>query len=275
MIKIQKPLAKVTAKKVFEDCVNNYSEKHRDKYKVYLGQVEEASNLYDDLMPHRFEELLKQYPFLDEEDANNLKRVYEYQFRDKRVGEYYDSIMANASWCPFCDDGWIANVDHFLPQSEFPLLVVTPNNLVPSCRDCNMEKNDYNPQKLDDLPLHPYYDDVSEEWLNVDIVFNPDRTACISFYNSFKSDDVMSKRLDVHLDAHKLKDRFAKKALYSINCIKAQHKQLAMIGEDELVEDLKSRKESAEAVDINSSTAALYRGLLRISADYYNWLISQ
>src|ERR1035438_3503170 len=40
--------------------------------------------------------------------------------------------------CPYCDNNTRnLELDHFLPQDEFPLLSCHPDNLIPSCHDCN------------------------------------------------------------------------------------------------------------------------------------------
>ncbi|TGA97710.1 hypothetical protein E4665_11460 [Sporolactobacillus shoreae] len=55
---------------------------------------------------------------------------------------YYDlflSLPPNEK-CPYCGQKKVSTLDHFLPKSVYTPLIVTPTNLVPSCKDCNTEK---------------------------------------------------------------------------------------------------------------------------------------
>lgn len=60
---------------------------------------------------------------------------------DKPARKIYDALLnAAQEKCPFCGGiGTPRNLDHFLPKTHFPQFSVFPKNLVPSCRDCNMD----------------------------------------------------------------------------------------------------------------------------------------
>jgi hypothetical protein len=73
---------------------------------------------------------------------SELIKLYEYYFRDKKPGrDLYDKILASANeQCPFCGGiGRPRNLDHYVPKAHFPQFSVLPINLIPSCRDCNMD----------------------------------------------------------------------------------------------------------------------------------------
>jgi hypothetical protein len=42
---------------------------------------------------------------------------------------------------PFCGVGHGSALDHNLPKTKFPQLLVVPLNLVPSCKNCNTGNN--------------------------------------------------------------------------------------------------------------------------------------
>jgi hypothetical protein len=73
--------------------------------------------------------------------ATQLKNLYDDNFaRARSTGRpIYDRIMAAAprSICPLCKLRTVSTLDHFLPKATYPLLAVTPLNLVPCCSDCN------------------------------------------------------------------------------------------------------------------------------------------
>ena len=62
------------------------------------------------------------------------------------------------------------NLDHYLPKAKYPTLSVAPNNLIPSCRDCNMDKRDSASCDSQNIPVHLYFDDIpNEPWLHVTV----------------------------------------------------------------------------------------------------------
>jgi hypothetical protein len=91
--------------------------------------------------------------------------------KDKPARDFYDALLiSSGERCPFCGDiGQTKNLDHFLPKAHFPEFAVTPLNLVPSCRDCNMgEKGQTYATIEDEQTIHPYVDkDIfyQEQWV--------------------------------------------------------------------------------------------------------------
>ena len=82
--------------------------------------------------------------------------------------QYYDALRASApnNICPYCGQRTVSTLDHYLPKTIYPVLAVTPINLVPACGDCNKVKLDFQPPDSEGQILHPYFDDVtSEVWL--------------------------------------------------------------------------------------------------------------
>ena len=85
---------------------------------------------------------------------------------------YYDAQLALAQLgrCPYCDQGIVKTLDHYLPKSRFPALALDPWNLVPSCRDCNSVLRDLVSSSSDDEQIHPYYWEDDDCWLRADLV---------------------------------------------------------------------------------------------------------
>ncbi|MDT0683417.1 HNH endonuclease signature motif containing protein [Roseicyclus sp. F158] len=104
-------------------------------------------------------------------------RLYESGLRRVNAGRHiYDAIMALApnGLCPYCGHRRVRQLDHFLPKSKYPTFSVTPQNLVPSCSDCNTDKLSGDADKIEDLPLHPYFENVDDvAWLKADILEGP------------------------------------------------------------------------------------------------------
>jgi len=104
-----------------------------------------------------------------------LEKVYTSRMVGKKSPgrKVYDHLRSSApqNLCPFCAQRVVATLDHYLPKSDFPSLVVVPNNLVPSCRDCNSSKLTYIATAESEQLLHPYFDNFSEnQWLFAELV---------------------------------------------------------------------------------------------------------
>ncbi len=54
----------------------------------------------------------------------------------------YAQLRMIADICPYCLERSTETLDHYLPKSSFPLLSITPVNLIPSCDTCNRKKLD-------------------------------------------------------------------------------------------------------------------------------------
>lgn len=63
------------------------------------------------------------------------------------------------------------SLDHFFPKSVYPLLSVSPTNLIPSCRDCNEgQKRDQTFEKYTEMPYNPYFEENQiARWLLAEI----------------------------------------------------------------------------------------------------------
>ena len=104
---------------------------------------------------------------------SELVKIYDTYFvpEKKPARKIYDALKNSAKEkCPFCGGiGTPRNLDHFLPKAHFPQFSVLPLNLVPVCRDCNMDgKAESFAVKAEDQIIHPYTDDdrfFMEQWI--------------------------------------------------------------------------------------------------------------
>lgn len=99
-----------------------------------------------------------------------LKAVYKHRFA--RLGApgriFYDELITSPpnGKCPLCAHRDVATLDHFLPQSAHPALIVAPLNLVPACSDCNKAKLAHTPSSAETVTLFPYFDKIDDQqWL--------------------------------------------------------------------------------------------------------------
>jgi len=104
---------------------------------------------------------------------SDLVKVYDQYFaaQDKPARNIYESLLNSAKEkCPFCGGiGTPRNLDHFLPKSHFPQYSILPRNLIPSCRDCNMDgKGQAFAKSSEEQIIHPYVDNdrfFQEQWI--------------------------------------------------------------------------------------------------------------
>jgi len=86
--------------------------------------------------------------------------------KDSKARYIYDAIKVATRICPFCGHRRVATLDHYLAKTRHPAFAVTPVNLVPSCYDCNVAKNTWQPVHASEQIIHPYFDNIDDEvWL--------------------------------------------------------------------------------------------------------------
>jgi 5-methylcytosine-specific restriction endonuclease McrA len=83
----------------------------------------------------------------------------------------YDEIKGAAAKCPYCSDGEVYELDHFLPKAASPEFNVLPINLIPICHPCNHIKLERKPEGVRKYFLHPYFDQLPQtaQWLFAEI----------------------------------------------------------------------------------------------------------
>lgn len=104
---------------------------------------------------------------------SDLEKLYTQYFAGdgKPARTVYNAIKnAAKESCPFCGGiGTPKNVDHFLPKAHFPQYAILPQNLVPACRDCNMESKGHEfATSAEEQIIHPYFDAAHffyEQWI--------------------------------------------------------------------------------------------------------------
>lgn len=266
MKKLPKPLPNTTPEDIFIECISSY----RDKQKVAtLLQCKEMvrcdSALYDKVVPAKLDRF-KQSSLPKNIDPNDVSKVYSNKFshEDGPGRRYYNAIkeQAERNICPICGIRIVRTLDHYLPKSKFPTLSVTPSNLIPSCRDCNMDKRDDSSCDPENTPVHLYFDDIpNEPWLHVTVGDNLEIIYYISCPDTW--DQGIRKRLEKHLDFYDLHELYSSHANGEIaNSVHMWKKTVIQSDPETLKLALMDECKSAELNDLNSWKSALYRGLV-------------
>ncbi|MBU1391718.1 MAG: hypothetical protein KJ856_10105 [Gammaproteobacteria bacterium] len=203
-------------------------------------------------------------PFITKDE---FKKLYENQVaKEGRPGRsiYNNLLITKNKRCPFCSVGKVKNLDHFLPKAHFPIFSVTPINLVPSCRDCNQDKNDDFSVDIRKQSLHPYFDDVSKvKWLFAKVA-EESNPPVISYYtdSTLVEPEKLALKVDAHFISYKLNDTFSDLAGEMLSDIYNYcMNQFNREGKESLKLYLLEQKESHENAHLNSWQGAMYSAL--------------
>lgn len=193
-----------------------------------------------------------------------LQDVYVRMTQARNPGrDIYDEIMKGAvnERCPLCGLGHVRTLDHHLPQARYTLLVVTPNNLVPSCRDCQSEKGSDYPKTEEKQTLHPYFDRFqSALWLQADVIAGKPAAFQYSVDEDAPWEDIDIARLKHHVETFGLAKRFAVQAAEELMNVRASLKNLHDLGGAQAVKaDLVDRAASSQSICLNSWRSAMFR----------------
>jgi hypothetical protein len=157
--------------------------------------------------------------------------------------------------------GVVRTLDHHLPKAKYTVLAVTPNNLVPCCRDCQSSKECAFPTKAEEQTLHPYFDDVeSETWVCADIV--PTAPAAFQYYAAPPKHwgQLLRDRAAQHFKTFGLAQLYARNAGSHLAGIRTALRTVFDAGGTEaLRKHLLEQAESWEVSSKNSWEAAMYR----------------
>lgn len=168
---------------------------------------------------------------------SDLIKLYENYVvgKKKPARKVYDALMLAADEkCPFCGGiGRPRNLDHYLPKAHFPQFSIVPVNLVPSCRDCNMDgKGEGFATTEADQVIQPYLDDdrfFNEQWLHARYL--PDDGSEPSVIEYFVSppdywEADQKKRVEKHFKDFDLALRFSKEAGPRLAVLMTQYQAL-------------------------------------------------
>jgi hypothetical protein len=178
---------------------------------------------------------------LDDVLKSELIKIYDQYFvpEDKPARKVYDALLnAAKEKCPFCGGiGTPRNLDHFLPKAHFPLFSVLPHNLVPACRDCNMDGKAHKfACKPEDQIIQPYLDHnrfFLEQWIFATYHIGDNHQPAVFEYFVKPPDGwnkVDQRRVIKHFRDFNLAARYATKAAELLGTVLLQMKTMKEVG---------------------------------------------
>lgn len=145
--------------------------------------------------------------------TDEMVGLYEKQFLGNQGTQPIRDSLKNSAplgLCPYCGEGSVYELDHFLPKRPFGTTAVHPANLVPACRDCNRVKGDFAPTAAAAAVLHPYFATAFDfRWLYASLARTPSGLPAVAFeVRLAEAEQHLKDTLNSHMKVFHLFDRF-------------------------------------------------------------------
>lgn len=177
----------------------------------------------------------------------------------------YDAIklLATGAICPLCNQRTVSTLDHHLSKQNYPGFAVTPVNLVPACRDCNMDTLARKSDTLQTQTFHPYFDSIDDAiWLAayVEESTPPVVRYCTSPPAAW--DDRRRLKVSHHFETFKLGVLYSTHAASELQNILGDLEFIDESGGSEAIRsEMRQRAGSRRRVNRNNWQAAMYDAL--------------
>lgn len=257
MIKLEPP--DLDTGDVFALCISRVRNPAlRARLASVATEVIQASEIFEDLATQaRLYEFVREAVIGGVVTTSEMEDVYTQRMVPKAAPgrSAYDKLMslARSGKCPLCAQRDASTLDHHLPKAHYPVLAVTPLNLVPSCKDCNKAKLASLPTNAKEETLHPYFDDIDgDRWLFASV--QATAPASLKFFVDPPDhwDAVLAARILLHFETLGLGDLYAAQGADELLNIRHQLRMIHDTGGAATVRsELMARAESARAVRAN------------------------
>ena len=223
-----------------------------------------------------FQETIEHKEFNEFKDK--MVKLYKEKFSNKKYStlrDYYDEIklLSPNNICPYCLKRTVKTLDHFLPKTVYPSLSISDANLIPSCRDCNLDKLNSN-----EVYINYYFEEIDDDYY-------------MECYPDFSNNDVNFKfmlvkpsgwkeekftRLTKQFSETNILDYYGETAKIEYN-----RKERAFLRsvqnthsyDDRLNDELNDLiSDDSSTLSINSMEATLWRGLDKYGKDLFTYL---
>lgn len=195
--------------------------------------------------------------------TTEMEKVYTQRMAKKNAPgrPYYDAIFNSSAKCLLCIHRTVDTLDHHLPKAHYPVLAVTPANLIPACSTCNKAKLASTPDAPEDAALHPYFDCIeNERWLFGTVVHGVPAVVRFRVVPHAVWAEELGKRVKTHFAALDLNGLYTAEATDELSSIRHQLKGIfEQEGAAGVRSELQARYESASAARLNGWRAATYQ----------------
>lgn len=263
-------LPALTARTVFTACVEAKRDgAEKNDLRGIAGLVEDGAELYKIKGEGGELHTLPPSTSVGGVPGEVMVRLY----KSKLVGDrspargLYNQLRSAAKYnqCPLCSHRDVSTLDHYLPKVEFPLFAVTPANLVPSCKDCNMSKLASYSAQIYEQFIHPYFDNPDAgRWLKAIVVEGDQPVIRFEATPDMGFSRTLAERIKFHFKNCQLGTLYAAQAAVEVAGIRLQLDRLAKAaGADAVAKNLNEQYVSRREIGENTWRAALYLTLSR------------
>jgi len=134
------------------------------KFAISAAEFDQVENLYN-----RYEEV-SGLPHADllatglRQDLREALHTAYGEVQDKgRLKDLRSRLFLNAERCPCCGILAPDELDHYLPQVDYPALAIYSSNVVPYCHLCNKRKLAADGINPDERFIHVYYNELPQD----------------------------------------------------------------------------------------------------------------
>lgn len=258
----------IDAGETFATCISRVrNPEMKSNLLAIRADIETAENEYSEMAENGELHIFPQIDTVGLVPGSEMVKTYEGRMAKKgQPGRpIYDQIklLPENDRCPFCDHRNISTLDHVLPKQHYPILAVTPINLVACCSDCNKLKLDVAPTNKSDIIIHPYFDVVNNrKWLNAEVIESSPAALIFNVIEVAEWDNTLNERVTHHFILLDLANLYSKQAAREMSDIRLNLQRHFDLGGAEAVRtELKFQWESRRANRINSWQTATYEAL--------------
>ena len=259
----------LSAEKAYQTCISGVDEQELKSRlaRIQLTVAREAAMFAAAAAEGQFHTLVRTKLIDGLVTTQEMSKLYSTCFaKEGSAGRVlYDELISAArnGRCPLCGHGFVSTLDHFLPKSHYPGLSVTPLNLVPACRDCNIIKGRRFPRTPQDATLHPYFDNVEEDpWLGARVL--EEKPVVMRFLVKAvpRWDEVTQARVEKHFKVLRLSRLYTANATEELSNIRENLRRIFRTGGAGAVQEyLREEARSRVKARINSWQSAMYTAL--------------
>lgn len=268
MRKIDKPSFTVTD--VFIQCISNVRDALlKNKLENSTLSIQNAENdFHSKKLTNQVYLISRNVIISSSINSEVLKSIYTDRLVNKKnpARNFYNMILISApkEKCPLCNQRIADTLDHYLPKAKYPILSVSPLNLVPACTPCNKNKLSDYPTNRKEETLHPYYDNIeNDNWLKCELL-----SVKPMLFNFYVDPDphwnlLLQNRTKNHFENFNINKLYKTHAAQEFENIKYQIQKLFKNGGTPLLTNhLIDSYESRKLIDKNSWQTAFYDCLL-------------
>lgn len=258
---------------VFKSCISNLSHPAKQKFidneSYFLNEGKE----FDKKIAAK--KLYTTQKITAVKNISKKEMTYLYTGKLSKLGQpardFYDRWRSIAPYgtCPLCGVRTVSTLDHYLPKQEFPVFSIYPLNLIPACKDCNIDKRSEVATSHEKETIHPYFDTLEDDcFLHSQIIQTRPASFIFEINPPASWPNDIQTRLKNHFIIFNLNQLYVTLAAQELSNIRLRLEKLNKISTEQVKAYLKDELETRIAAKKNSWQTAIYSAMH--SSDWFH-----